>query len=135
VTPATRKRVIAALGLLGFAALLGAGDTAAFAVICFASGVALGADMTLLPAIFAARLARIAPNPEQGFGLWSFVTKVTLAVAAVVLLPLLDLSGFQPGLQNTDGALFTLTALYAGVPCVLKLGALALLAFTRIERG
>jgi len=119
----------------GFAALLGAGDTAAFAVICFASGVALGADMTLLPAIFAARLARIAPNPEQGFGLWSFVTKVTLAVAAVVLLPLLDLSGFQPGLQNTDGALFTLTALYAGVPCVLKLGALALLAFTRIERG
>jgi len=119
----------------GFAALLGAGDTAAFAVICFASGVALGADMTLLPAIFAARLARIAPNPEQGFGLWSFVTKVTLAVAAVVLLPLLDLSGFQPGLQNTDDALFTLTALYAGVPCVLKLGALALLAFTRIERG
>ena len=43
-----------ALSILAFgcALTLGAGDTAAFAVICVASGAALGADLTLLPALF-----------------------------------------------------------------------------------
>ena len=49
-----------ALAVVSFscAALLGAGDILPFAVICVASGAALGADMTLLPAIFARRLER-----------------------------------------------------------------------------
>mgnify|MGYP000028266582 CR=1 FL=1 len=44
------------------AALLGPGDIIPFALICVASGAALGADMTLLPAIFSARMERIAPG-------------------------------------------------------------------------
>jgi len=36
------------------------GDLFLFALICFASGATLGADMTLLPAIFSARLETIA---------------------------------------------------------------------------
>ncbi|MCC6007321.1 MAG: MFS transporter [Rhodobacteraceae bacterium] len=114
-----------------FAVTLGAGDLWAFAIICIASGAALGADMTLLPALFAARLARIAPGAAQGFGLWNFVTKFTLAFAAVSLLPVLELSGFRAGTDNPETALWTLTLLYAVVPCALKLVAIILLARTR----
>jgi GPH family glycoside/pentoside/hexuronide:cation symporter len=113
--------------------LLGAGDVAAFAVICVASGAALGADMTLLPAIFARRLERVAPNAGQAFGLWSFVSKFALAFAAVTLLPTLEASGFSSGAANAPEALRTLTILYALVPCALKLLAIALLAATPVK--
>jgi len=124
-----------AIASFGCAAFLGTGDTLAFAVICIASGAALGADMTLLPAIFARRMSDIAPEAAEGFGLWSFVSKFTLAFAAVFLLPLLEASGFEPGTTQgvSEEALFTLTLMYAVLPCALKLVALALLALTPIE--
>ncbi|MFZ5964145.1 MFS transporter [Thalassococcus sp. BH17M4-6] len=117
----------------GFALTLGAGDTLPFAIICLASGAALGADMTLLPAIFARRMEKVAPNATEGFALWSFVSKFTLAFAAVALLPTLEAAGFVSGNQNSAQALWTLSLLYALVPCVLKLVALALLAATPIK--
>jgi GPH family glycoside/pentoside/hexuronide:cation symporter len=119
----------------GFAALLGAGDAGFFAVICLASGAALGADMTLLPAIFARRMARVAPEAGQAFGLWSFVSKFTLAFAAVALLPLLDASGFRSGADNPENALAMLSVLYALVPCALKALAIILFLFTPIEES
>ncbi len=119
-----------ALSILAFggAATLGAGDVGAFALVCAASGAALGADMTLLPAIFARRMARVAPEAAQAFGLWSFVSKLSLALAAAVLLPILDGAGFRPGRPAGDEALMVLAALYALLPCVLKLLAAGLLA-------
>lgn len=121
-----------ALSILSFAfaALLGEGDVAAFALVCAASGAALGADMTLLAALFAARLERIAPGAAQGFGLWGFVTKAMLALAAGTLLPLLGALGFTPGAANPPEALLALSLLYAALPCLLKLVALGLLAAT-----
>ena len=115
--------------------LLGPGDTVAFALICLASGAALGADFALLPALFARRMEQIAPQAAAGFGLWAFVSKLTLAFAAVVLLPALDAAGFQSGGQSPEGALDLLTYLYALVPCVLKLGAMAVLATTPLPQG
>ena len=54
--------------------------------------------------------------------------------AAVALLPLLEASGFTTGPGPlTDQAAFTLTAMYAGLPCVLKIAALTLLATTSLE--
>lgn len=114
----------------GYAAALGPGDIIPFGVICFASGVALGADMTLLPALFATRMAKIAPGAAEGFSLWSFVAKFTLAIAAISLLPLLDFAGYQPGQTNSEDALLRLSLLYGAVPCVLKLVAIALLVTT-----
>jgi glycoside/pentoside/hexuronide:cation symporter, GPH family len=112
-----------------WAATLGTGDTTAFAIICLASGAALGADMTLLPAMFARRLGDLGQGGEAAaFALWSFVSKLTLAVSAVILLPLLDQFGFVTGLANTDTALAALSTLYALVPCALKLAAIAFLA-------
>jgi GPH family glycoside/pentoside/hexuronide:cation symporter len=112
----------------GFAITLGAGDVWAFGVICVASGAALGADMTLLPALFAARMERIAPGATGAFGLWSFVSKFTLAFAAVTLLPALQAAGFSPGAQNDAAALTALSLAYGAVPCVLKVMAIALIA-------
>jgi len=112
----------------GSAIWLGAGDTWAFGLICLASGAALGADMTLLPALFARRMAEISPGASEAFGLWSFVSKFTLAFAAVTLLPLLEAGGFTAGGDNGAGALWLLSLLYGAVPCLLKLLAIGLLA-------
>ena len=113
---------------------LGPGDWAAFAVICVLSGATLGADLTLLPAVFASRMARISPSAAEGFGLWSFVSKFTLAFAAVTLLPLLENAGFDSAAaSNTPEALALLTLLYAAVPCGLKLVAILLLATTDLK--
>ncbi|MEM8850107.1 MAG: MFS transporter [Pseudomonadota bacterium] len=126
-----RPALLAGMGLaiatFGWALTLGAGDVAAFAVICVASGAALGADLTLLPALFARRMAEIAPGAADGFGLWSFVTKVTLAFAAIALLPLLEVAGYVPGGVSPDAALDVLTWLYAGLPLGLKAVAMGLL--------
>ena len=79
-------------------------------------------------------MARLSPSASEGFGLWSFVSKLTLAFAAVSLLPLLERAGFQSGApDNPPEALYLLTLLYAAVPCGLKLIAIVLLAMTDLE--
>jgi len=133
VRPMLAGGMILAILSFGWAAMLGAGDLGAFAVICALSGAALGADMTLMPAIFARRLAVIAPGAGAAFGLWSFVSKFTLAFAAVALLPLLESQGFRPGLENPQSALDMLALLYALLPCALKVMAVAVLMATPIE--
>jgi GPH family glycoside/pentoside/hexuronide:cation symporter len=125
------------LAIASFAVVLalGPGDTMAFALVCIISGATIGADLVLLPALFARRMAAISPNAGQGFGLWSFTTKFTLAFAAALLLPALEAAGFRAGAgaDNPEGALRLLTLLYALVPCVLKAAAIALLAATKLE--
>lgn len=126
--------MVLAIVSFAFVLTLGAGDTTAFAIICIASGATIGADLTLMPALFARRMGQISPNGGQGFGLWSLVTKFTLAFAAAVLLPLLEVSGFRSGsADNPQAALQVLTLLYALVPCLLKLVAIALLVATPLE--
>lgn len=116
------------LSILSFvwAFTLGAGQGLAFALICLGSGAALGADMVLLPAIFARRLAHLG-NEAAGFGLWSFASKLSLALAAAIVLPSLQWAGFQSGSANSASALSALTWAYAGLPCALKLMALTFL--------
>ncbi|WP_299500947.1 MFS transporter [uncultured Roseobacter sp.] len=127
--------MILAICAFGLTLTLGPGDWVLFAIICVASGATLGADLTLLPAIFANRMARISPSAAEGFGLWSFVSKLTLAFAAVSLLPLLERAGFESGAaaDNSAEALGLLAFLYAAVPCGLKLIAIALLAMTNLR--
>ncbi|MEM9350810.1 MAG: MFS transporter [Pseudomonadota bacterium] len=127
--------MVAAIISFGFAFLLGPGDAMFFAIICVASGATIGADLVLMPALFSARMAAISPNGGQGFGLWSLVQKFTLAFAAIVLLPLLDASGFEAGSAvQPPEALALLTILYALVPCGLKLLAIAILARTDLTK-
>ena len=117
----------------GGAMTLGAGDVVFFAAICIASGAALGADMTLLPALFAARMEKIAPAAAEAFGLWSFVSKFTLAFAAVLLLPALEAAGFSAGQANSPEALALLSLFYAALPCGLKVAAILVLVTTQVK--
>ncbi|MBQ0804817.1 MAG: MFS transporter [Sulfitobacter sp.] len=127
--------MVLAIGAFGGALFLGVGDVGLFALVCIGSGAALGADLTLLPAMFATRLAVISPSAAEGFGLWSLVSKFTLAFAAVTLLPTLQMSGFESGMAiPPPAAITTLIWLYAGLPCLLKLLAIALLVGTRLEK-
>ncbi len=127
---------LAGMGLavlvFAWAGLLGAGDSWAYGLICVLSGFALGADLALPPSLLADLLARPASPaearaaPGAAFGWWNFVTKANLALAAGLALPLLALLGYRPGGRD-PGAIAALAAVYAFVPIVLKLGAMALL--------
>lgn len=120
----------AAILIFACALTLGAGDWPAFYLVAIGSGVAMGADLTLLPAMVSGRLAALGQGGEVTFGLWGFVNKAGLALAAGLALPVLDLAGFAPGIANSASALAVLSAAYAGIPCLLKLIALAALALT-----
>lgn len=124
--------MVLAIAAFAGAALLGPGDQLWFALICLASGAALGADLTLLSAVFARRMARVLPEGAAGFALWAFVSKATLAIAAITVLPFLESQGFT-GPDSPPEALAALGLTYALIPCVLKLLAIALLATTKLE--
>jgi GPH family glycoside/pentoside/hexuronide:cation symporter len=128
--PVLLSAMVLAIAAFLWTLTLGAGDGLAFALICAASGAALGADLTLLPAIFAQRLARLGAPQAAAFGLWSFVSKLSLALAALTILPALDAAGYRPGAENGEAALWSLTLIYAALPCVLKMTAILLLTFT-----
>jgi GPH family glycoside/pentoside/hexuronide:cation symporter len=121
------------LSVLAFAGVLtlGPGDSAEFLVICVASGLALGADLTV-PGALLNQL--IDHSGERGrtdgafMGWWNLVTKLNLALAAGLALPLLALGGYAPG-QREPGALLTLSLAYGLLPCLLKLLAMAGLYF------
>ena len=105
------------------ASLLGQGHTTAFVLICVFSGLAMGADLALPGAL----LAGVIQNSErlQGaqatcWGWWNFATKLNLALAAGVALPVLGALGYTPGAQDAS-ALQALTVAYCVLPCVLKM--------------
>ncbi|MDP1577866.1 MAG: MFS transporter [Cypionkella sp.] len=116
------------LAILGFAgaAFLAPGDYLGFAIICVAAGAALGSDTILLPAMFSVALTRAGLKASLAFGIWAFAGKLGLALAAFIVMPLLQWNGFMPGQVNSPQALTTLNMAYAVIPCVLKLAALAL---------
>ena len=112
-----------------WAATLGAGDVVAYTAVCVASGVALGADLALPGALLAGVIQRSGHGGRlEGayFGWWNFATKLNLALAAGIALPALAAWGYAPG-ERSDDALQALTAAYCLLPCLLKLGAAALL--------
>jgi Na+/melibiose symporter-like transporter len=119
------------LAIVSFAgaALLTAGDVAAYTFVCIASGSALGADLALPGALLAGVIQRAghAGRLEGAyFGWWNFATKLNLALAAGIALPMLALFGYAPG-NREPGALQALVLAYCLLPCLLKAAAAALL--------
>ncbi|MBK7014320.1 MAG: MFS transporter [Sulfuritalea sp.] len=126
--------MLLAIASFVWAFALAPGDAFAFGLICAASGAALGAELALPPALLADRLAaRRAQGEDTGgtgayFGVWNFVTKFNLALAAGIALPLVSLAGYRVGAGDTAAqGLLALAAVYALLPAALKLAALALL--------
>ena len=126
-----------AIAVFAWATQLGAGDTTAFLVVCALSGVALGTDLALPGAM----LAGVIQNAGQSgraegayFGWWNFATKLNLALAAGLALPLLGVFGYAPGARDA-GALNALVMAYCVLPCVLKLAAAACLYLFIIKKN
>ncbi len=120
-----------------WAAALGPGDIASFLAVCVLSGVALGADLALPGALLAGLIADAgARGRAEGayFGWWNFATKLNLALAAGLALPLLALAGYSPGARDAT-ALGALVIAYCVLPCVLKLAAAATLYVGLIRPG
>ena len=116
-----------AIAVFAWATQLGAGHTLAFAVVCALSGVALGTDLALPGALLAGLIqANGHAGQSEGayFGWWNFATKLNLALAAGLALPLLGLFGYAPGSRDA-AALDALVVAYCVLPCVLKLLAAA----------
>jgi GPH family glycoside/pentoside/hexuronide:cation symporter len=103
------------------------GAAIGFGLICALSGLALGADLALPPALLAG-VVRQAGQSGRGeaayFGVWNWGVQMTLALAAGIALPLLAWWGYVPGAQTGVAAL---AGAYALLPCALKLLASAML--------
>jgi GPH family glycoside/pentoside/hexuronide:cation symporter len=126
--------MVLAIASFVWAFLLDAGDGLAFALICAASGAALGAELALPPALLADLLAdgkrkgQAAAGAGAYFGVWNFVNKFNLALAAGIALPLVALFGYQVGAGATASqGLLALAATYALLPAAIKLVSLWLL--------
>jgi glycoside/pentoside/hexuronide:cation symporter, GPH family len=120
----TRGAWLVAMGLamiaFPWAGVLPPGAVVGFLMICAVSGLALGADLALAPALLGERVHEAAAPPGAYFGLWSLFGKLSLALAAGFALPIVEVLGFDPITGAGAGAL-ALT--YAGLPCLLKLAA------------
>ena len=113
-----------ALAVLTFVGVsqLGVGDSAGFAVACALSGLALGADVAVPGALLNGLIDALGfrARAEGAFwGWWSLATKLNLALAAGLALPLLGWWGYAPGSQSPE-ALQALTWAYVLLPCALK---------------
>lgn len=99
------------------------GAAVPFGLICVLAGCALGADLALPPALLAAVIDRAGHSGQREgayFGAWNWATKMNLALAAGIALPLLERLGYVPGM--TDAASTQALGVgYAILPCVLKL--------------
>lgn len=129
LAPSWRAGMLASVLAFGFTPWLGTGDGLAFAVICLASGLALGADLAL-PGALLTGVIHESGQGGQGegryLGWWTCATKLNLALAAGLALPLLSAAGYRSG--GTDPAgLQALAWAYGGLPCLLKLAAALLL--------
>jgi Na+/melibiose symporter-like transporter len=121
-----------AAGAFVWAFFLGAGDAAAFSVVCVLSGLAFGADLALPASLLADVIDsdedRAARPDGLYFGMWHLLEKLALALAAGITLPLLQWLGYSPGIPTAAGS--ALSVVYALLPCVIKLLAALLLWIT-----
>lgn len=113
------------------APLLPEGSLIAFAIICILTGILLGFDLALPPAIQADVIdVDTAASGEQRSGVyfaaWSLATKLSLAGGVGIVFPMLSVFGFEPSSGNGQG-LTALAVAYAWAPIAAKLASIAIM--------
>jgi GPH family glycoside/pentoside/hexuronide:cation symporter len=126
--------MLAACGAFAFAPMLEVGSIKAFGAICVFTGLMLGFDLALPPAIQADVIdadTDMSGEARGGiyFAAWGLATKASLAAGVGLVFPILAAFGFEAsgGTQNTQTALTALAVTYAWIPIALKLCAIGLM--------
>ena len=133
--------MLLAVAAFAWAAGLAAGDAAAFCRGLRAVGHGAGHRPRAAAALLAGVIAQPGPGTSSDaahagayFGWWNFATKLNLALAAGLALPLLALAGYAPG-RATRTRCWPWSLAYCVLPCLLKLLAAAALWLLLLRRG
>lgn len=112
------------------------GDLVYYGFICFFSGLCLGSDVAIPPAIFADVIDKVDPDKKWHsgfFGVWNVTTKLSVAVAAGLALSLLDYAGFNEN-PDSQSSLKMLSITYALIPCCFKILATIMLYTSTVDK-
>ncbi|MFO7715004.1 MFS transporter [Desulfosarcina sp.] len=117
---------------------LGPGDTAIYAILVVVSGIGFGATLALPSAIQADvidydELKTGRRREGQYIGLWSIAKKMAAAIGVGVGLAVLGAVGYTPNAIQTDMVRLTLRILYALIPSVCNLLAIAIAVYYPIS--
>ena len=122
----------------------GQGDILPFLAVVIVTGICLGADLTLPPSMQAdvAEYEYFKSKRDRTgliFSAWSMSTKLALAFSALIAFPLLEWAGTvstnaSTGTEKTYDS-FVLAMIYAGLPVVLKISAIALMWRHPLDRA
>lgn len=101
-----------------------------FYLVCIISGFGLGGEMVLLPAIAAEMLKDNPQNGNAFFSIWGSCSKISLALAAGIFLPLIS---NEKNIYYISNIIF----FYAIIPVVIKVISIILTVFlkTQISKG
>ncbi|WP_343217467.1 MFS transporter [Hoeflea sp. YIM 152468] len=125
--------MFAACAAFAPAPLLPQGSLIGFGLICAATGLLLGFDLALPPAIQADVIdvdTEASGEQRSGtyFAAWSLATKLSLASGVGLVFPSLAAFGFDPVTSPASGAgLTALAVAYAWVPIAAKLASIAIM--------
>jgi len=117
---------------------LGPGDTTAYAIMVVISGIGFGATLALPSAIQADvidydELHTGRRREGQYIGLWSIAKKLSAALGVGVGLSILGAAGYTPNTPQTETVRLTLRVLYAAVPSICNLLAIAVALYYPIN--
>ncbi len=128
--------MLSAVFVFAWVPLLGAGDQGWFVVVCLLTGLALGADLALPPAIQADvvdwdRFRFRQERPAVYFAGASLTVKMALGLAVGISTGLLGLFGWDDTAGQTPGnqsvqTIFAMAMIYAWLPCLLKILAIVM---------
>lgn len=117
--------MIGTCAAFAWAPFLEPGQIPAFTLICIVTGMGLGADLILPPAMQADvvdydTLRNGHSRAGLFFALWGMSTKLAMALAVGLAFPALTAFGFKIGQVNADQSVLALTVIYAWIPVALK---------------
>lgn len=117
---------------------LGPGDALIYGVLVFLSGIGFGAGLMLPSSIQADVIdydQMLTGNRREGryIGLWSIAKKLAAALGVGIGLVLMGQTGYTPNMVQEESTIIMLRVLYALVPCICNVFAIAIISFYPIS--
>ncbi|MCB9742722.1 MAG: MFS transporter [Alphaproteobacteria bacterium] len=127
-------------GAFVFVFFLGPGDEAAYGALVALSGLGFGGTVAIPSAMQADVIdydeERTGRRREGHYvGLWNLCRKLAAAGGVGLALPILEWSGYQPNVAQSEQVVWTLRVLYALVPSACSLAALLIVLRYPIDRA